>query len=66
MPDTVLIPALALKGITVTNRNEASNGTQSAYYCLGGPNYDRRGRWVTVTTSDNDATKQTAIETALS
>lgn len=66
MPDTVLIPALAAKGITVTYRGESATGLQSCYYCLGGPNFERQGQWVTVTTADNDATKQAAIELALS
>lgn len=66
MPDEVLIPNAAAVGIRIQSRNDRIGGTTSAYYCIGGPLYDRRGRWVSVTTSDNDATKLAALQSALS
>lgn len=66
MADPTLFANLAANGITVTSRVDVIGGTQSCYYCLGGPNYRREGRWVTVTTADSDGTKQTAIQSALS
>jgi len=63
MPDSVLIPNAAAVGITITHRVDAGN--YSDYYCLGGPNYTRQGRWVKTTTADSDATKLTALQTGL-
>lgn len=66
MPDSVLIPDAAAVGITITRRDERPGGTTTDYYCIGGPNYRDQGTWVQVTTADSDATKLTAIQTALS
>lgn len=66
MADPTLIANARAVGIIIDKRVDPVGGTTSDYYCQGGPNYDRRGRWVTVTTADTDGQKLTAIQTALS
>lgn len=66
MADPTLFQNAANVGITITNRGESSSGTESVYYCLGGPNYNRTGQWVKVTTANTDGQKLTAIQAALS
>ena len=61
----LLDPASTGRGIIITQR-ASDTGLLSHYYVTPqvGP-YAGRSRWVTVTTGDSDATKNTAIRAAL-
>ena len=61
-----LVDDAAVYGIRIEKQDQSSSALAEAYYCHGGPNYSRVGRWVTVTKADNDATKLAAIQAALS
>jgi hypothetical protein len=59
----LLDPGPTGRGIRLERRVDV--GTKSHYYCVPAVTLAGHARWVEVTTSDNDATKDTAIRAAL-
>jgi hypothetical protein len=61
----LLDPGGTGRGVRIQQR--VDTGVLSAYYVVSGvgPYQGRGPRWINVTTADSDATKNTAIRTAL-
>lgn len=59
----LLDPSGTGRGIQIVRRIDA--GLLSSYYLVPNVTLAGHARWVNVTTSDNDATKDTAIRAAL-
>ncbi len=61
----LLDPGLTGNGITILRREGGASDTLTQYYVTGGALRGGRARWVAVTRSDSDATKDTAIRNNL-
>ena len=65
--DATIVATCAALGIVIERRDDTPDLTYTDYYCRGqAADYRRAGQWVRTTATDSQATKVTAIQTALS
>ena len=65
--DATIVATCAALGIVIEKLVDTTDLTYTDYYCRGGAgSFRRSGQWVRTTATDSQATKVTAIQTALS